>query len=1729
MSLWDTFKGIVDGVENSANTVFNIAGNALGGAIEDIPGATMGLENLVRATNEVAAGASWGVSAAPGGISTMSWEKAHTTSPGQTALANAFAPNMPGGWVQNRILDAAEALSPYPAAAAFERQRLQRAYIPWTVPGFDVTDEADQRLMNESPVGKMYSGTTDAVFDWYADGGAILGKAAKVARTGTKVGSKSFMGLTTRTIRTAEDVQKLSAEIDEFVLFRQSGGVAGRETPLGIAVERTLDKDAAAMLFDPFASKSTNPGLVAALLGESKDIAQSALVVKAGIGDTTAMNILRQQSASTADALERALRLDASMAQSFSKPIGELGDDLWVKRPQDVERLDQITADLVAKDSFLQRALELEDRPVLSQVGSVSKNIESARAVWYAQRAESRLDTRRVASQTALEEFGPQWVERVYQRNPYVRPVRVLARSANWVQGKKPAGWIGLKGDLYNDSTDELFAALTDSPTLARTATDVEFKRQVLNDYMAAPTVTARMNAVTTLERQAAQRIADAHGIPRALSDELYASYKRSRETATEFLSNRGYLIDTDGSIIKSPVLSSQLADSLPMMDFRVYEDLIRRHKSALVRVKGNTGDLVRSVLEPIYTAWKASVLFRMGYTIRNLAEGNARAVAAYGFIPAFADPWGSMRRFAGNDARREAMARNYVYELAKRNSPKTIRKQIDMLRDAQDAAERQLQQIRVESDLVRVSEARAASGVDNLTRDDYYASHATNGELFDIGDLEMSIGSASASLLPTRQRAQFLALNAREQGGEILTGADIVAYRHLRAKAARTRLRELQASGKDVVALRDGKPVLVVNVRELTDEDLVPLANTRKGSPAAAVESGDIPLSSSGVAVRAGARKQADVYVMDSWLQNVRRANNMRETVPGRVAKAARVKNPKPVNSRDYYLDEVTQRQALSAIDDIAELEETLSTLYGRLEAAGARRTAFGARKRLGDTDVFDGTQGSIARVNASADATYENFVQGQMSRYEIQQQKLTNSWGPISPGDTRYFDELSHVASFQFKNDRVATMALAGDRSRDAVAWLKSAEGRTYRREMDLSSSDIDAHVAQVYDMVHSYIPDPDLRRRIADGDVSPLDMQVALKDYDLAEIHGRQVAAITMGGAEAGKIARAGITKMYRLIGSAPEDLAARHPFYRQMHIAEQSRLTALAAGQGKQFTPEVLERIKAQAHSFALKELKRTLYTLDRYSNPAMVLRWIMPFFPAYENTIKTWLRIGYEDPSVIARASMIWNAPNKAGMVVDEDGNELPAGAPFSQSSYVVLPEPLAKAISKFVPGGQVPDLPKGSANFILPGDSPFLPGLSFLMSTPVQMWIAADPMREDNIKSTLASFFGEHGADQIYRQFVPFGVATGDAASSTLSTSLKQLGIRMGGEGNADFMMRALGIYRDMLNAANAEGAPYPSAEEAIKKAYAFSDLRLAAAVVQPFALRWRSPYQMYIDEYRRLITDNGFVEGEKLFDAKYPEYVVLKQSLSSNPTGMSADMQAYKTYQANTGLWNRVTGIDPKFGQFVTNPVSRGEFNGTVYRWQSGKPIRPGMSDTIHGRQDIESFEKAANVSKGWDDYQSAKAKMDNWLAENGLTSLQDKGAEYARMTWNAWLSKQESVNPDWFTERQKYMNNAGVRQTVTALTVITSDEKFMSTSPDKDMWLLVSDYLDKRDVMVQALEQRDADGGSKSLDANSNEDAAAMWAAYVEKVRGANTDFAAFYDRWLDGDDLTRVTVSQ
>jgi len=126
-----------------------------------------------------------------------------------------------------------------------------------------------------------------------------------------------------------------------------------------------------------------------------------------------------------------------------------------------------------------------------------------------------------------------------------------------------------------------------------------------------------------------------------------------------------------------------------------------------------------------------------------------------------------------------------------------------------------------------------------------------------------------------------------------------------------------------------------------------------------------------------------------------------------------------------------------------------------------------------------------------------------------------------------------------------------------------------------------------------------------------------------------------------------------KLMRGLGSIPETKVLRHPFYNQIYRERQRQMWQAASAQGVDVSDAgVKARINQMAHSDALKATRDTMYTIERYSNAAELLRFVSPFFPAFENDIRVWGGIVYRDPAILGVGNLLWNIPNNLSWVVD---------------------------------------------------------------------------------------------------------------------------------------------------------------------------------------------------------------------------------------------------------------------------------------------------------------------------------------------------------------------------------------------------------------------------------------------------------------------------------------------
>ena len=314
------------------------------------------------AVNTEMAGASWGISALPGGPRTATWDEAQQISPAQMAGTGAVLKGMGVGALLNNdgVAEWASNL------------------LPSLDPEFDVYNPEDRkRAYTDNTYGMYVTGYTDAYISWYSDPLVVAGK-------GVKVGLNKGLD---RAV-TPMNREKLAFEISEAQKARLSEATgagdakAPRRNAAYVVIDRLTKGDAARNINDPFVDASNNPDLLAHLTGEATDFDQTALIVRGAIGDQAALRALDEQHKSISDALKAVQKIDPADAAALDAAIGTMKPGEWTKSV--LERHDDfkaVLADLRAKDQYLDRALDLDRQGQAAGkvTWSRSKTVEKAR------------------------------------------------------------------------------------------------------------------------------------------------------------------------------------------------------------------------------------------------------------------------------------------------------------------------------------------------------------------------------------------------------------------------------------------------------------------------------------------------------------------------------------------------------------------------------------------------------------------------------------------------------------------------------------------------------------------------------------------------------------------------------------------------------------------------------------------------------------------------------------------------------------------------------------------------------------------------------------------------------------------------------------------------------------------------------------------------------------------------------------------------------------------------------------------------------------------------------------------------------------------------------------------------------------------------------------------------------------------------------------------------------
>lgn len=631
-----------------------------------------------------------------------------------------------------------------------------------------------------------------------------------------------------------------------------------------------------------------------------------------------------------------------------------------------------------------------------------------------------------------------------------------------------------------------------------------------------------------------------------------------------------------------------------------------------------------------------------------------------------------------------------------------------------------------------------------------------------------------------------------------------------------------------------------------------------------------------------------------------------------------------------------------------------------------------------------------------------------------------MADSWTSLDSSDKGHMEAWLHGINAQLKQSQIGSTALklqlkAGDDPEKAVralaTWGRSTQiGRDTLKSLPWTAANREAHAREVVGFVNHYLPTPELRAKAAAGKISRVDLESAFPD-PLARppVHGQALSMTVGRGNVAGRMVNQWFDRTMKWLSDAPEDQLARHPMYAAVYEQEakrQAELIQADPGIKDIGLDEIQTRVQKAAHKKAARSIKTYMFDVAAQSDLSHALRFVSPFIAAWEDTIKKWGRIAADNPDIVGKGYLAWNAPNDMGLVVDENGNPVKQDD-FTANDFMVMQVPSWSPIfagKKITAVNSQFRIPKQAMNIVLQGG--LQPGFGPLVAIPVGMLQTAQPEIND-----VAKFVN------------PFGPP--DSVWDAVAPSTAKRIADLTNDQSKAHMTDTLRMYQQMngQHRLDPERYPAPTWAEAAKRANAVGMLKIVNNFANPFPAIFDSPFKMYQDSYRNLQnqerTENrprGWAD-DQFIKAHGDSFFPLVQGMSKNNAGLSATAEgknASDKYAKQISQYGMENGqANKQLIQLIVGPEGEGEFNLSAHRWQETREISPASGVDFRSTANAQDAAADADSSLGWYKFRQFQNQIDAMANDRGLrTYSEDPELVQAKKDF---VQQLKDENPSW------------------------------------------------------------------------------------------------------------------
>ena len=847
--------------------------------------------------------------------------------------------------------------------------------------------------------------------------------------------------------------------------------------------------------------------------------------------------------------------------------------------------------------------------------------------------------------------------------------------------------------------------------------------------------------------------------------------------------------------------------------------------------------------------------------------------------------------------------------------------------------------------------------------------------------------------------------------------------------------------------------------------------------------------------------------------------------------------------------------KDILQTMRDIADnhisLKADQSKLLSNLQARMVEEVRLNTpRKMQGQgtefIKLYDGTRvevpsafaGELGKIFASVTdnaETYRMMVDHPSQLFQARHGYMVEAH--LKPTMPEYYSGYANHLNTFFRSpdgriDPLIEIFLNGGKPEDAVAWLRSAKSADYRTRFNIDdqgynvpfkelnvTNDASDFAGDLYSAYQRYLPDGTLQETFRNGQADEMFLREHFADNtEMPDLIGRIVPTSPEAANRMERLSQFQ-NKAFHFLGSLPETTIARHPLARSMYSAEMSQRANIALaikrrqfGPNAELTLDEINGLRKGAIEGARRELNKTLFTIVRKSYAGEAMRFMMPFFNAWENTIRRWSGLATESPQVIARAGQITQMLANSGNMLDKDGNPTDK---FSYDNSLVLPMPetfknalgmipvIGKGLKEAInSSGMQVNIPIRSMDVIFQGEA--VAGFGPIVSIPSSEIVKMRPDLEDVFKQILP--FGPSQSFLSLKQLVP------PAAQKFLSRAQQ----------DEQWSRTFNTVYRYELIRFNlGDRATEPTLDEIKTMTNNMYTVKMFSNLILPFAAQYDSPLSFYGKQFRKLQAAYPG-KAEEMFLQMYPEASAAMVSASYNPSGAQASQAAYKNTQKYSSLIGKIATDTPELVGFLVNDGdNKYTFSDAVYQWQYKASMAPGSTESFRARRNPALLKREADIKMGWAQYNKGMSALDSELNNYGFTSYNESGAEDLLQRKQTMTQTLAAGNPNWYADLITVDKGKWIYR-MQSMDTMLQDPTWMKDNGGRPVVAAIAAYMQKRRQIQRELANRKAAGYSGTLAAQDNADLEGEWNMLISTLK-QESEFGQFYNRFLQNDPVT------